>query len=371
MTRLLVTGGAGFIGSAIVRRALAEGYEVRVLDSLRADVHGDGAASGSGVADAASGSRASDRAATVPDGVDFVLGDVRDDTVLDAALDGIDVVCHQAAKVGLGVDFQDAPDYVSSNDTGTAHVLAAMDRHGVGRLVVASSMVVYGEGAYATAAGDPTRPPARRREDLDAGRFDPIGPDGEPLVPGLIDEDAALDPRNVYAQTKVAQEHLASSWARATGGRAIALRYHNVYGPGMPANTPYAGVASLFRSALARGEAPRVFEDGRQRRDFVHVDDVAGANAASIAATADLPDDSFRAYNVGSGTVHTIGEMASAIAGPDGPQPIVTGEYRLGDVRHVTASSERIGRELGWHAEVDFERGMREFATAPLRAAVR
>lgn len=355
MSRLLVTGGAGFIGSAIVRRALAEGHEVRVLDSLRADVHGDTA----------------DGHAPVPDGVAFVRGDVRDDAVLEAALDGIDVVCHQAAKVGLGVDFQDAPDYVSSNDTGTAHVLAAMDRHGIGRLVVASSMVVYGEGAYATASGAPTRPPARRREDLDAGRFDPIGPDGEPLVPGLIDEDAALDPRNVYAQTKVAQEHLASSWARATGGRAIALRYHNVYGPGMPANTPYAGVASLFRSALARGEAPRVFEDGRQRRDFVHVDDVAGANAASIAATADLPDDSFRAYNVGSGTVHTIGDMAAAIAGSDGPQPVVTGEYRLGDVRHVTASSERIGRELGWHAEVDFERGMREFATAPLRAAVR
>ncbi len=274
-------------------------------------------------------------------------GDVRDRISLDAALDGVDVVCHQAAKVGLGVDFQDAPDYVSSNDAGTAHVLAGMDRHGIGRLVVASSMVVYGEGAYTTASGEPVRPPARRRADLDAGEFDPIGPDGKPLLPGLIDESAALDPRNVYAQTKVAQEHLASSWSRATGGRAIALRYHNVYGPGMPANTPYAGVASLFRSALARGEAPRVFEDGRQRRDFVHVDDVAGANAASIAATADLPAETFRAYNVGSGIVHTIGEMAAAIAGPEGPQPVVTGEYRLGDVRHVTASSDRIAAELG------------------------
>lgn len=356
MTRLLVTGGAGFIGSAIVRRALADGHEVRVLDSLRDDVHGDPA----GVI-----------RAHQQQGIAFVHGDVRDRVALDAALDGIDVVCHQAAKVGLGVDFQDAPDYVSSNDAGTAHVLAGMDRHDIGRLVVASSMVVYGEGAYTTASGEPTRPPARRREDLDAGRFDPIGPDGQPLLPGLIDESAALDPRNVYAQTKVAQEHLASSWARATGGRAIALRYHNVYGPGMPANTPYAGVASLFRSALARGEAPRVFEDGAQRRDFVHVDDVAGANAASIAATADLPSDTFRAYNVGSGTVHTIGDMAAAIAGPDGPQPVVTGEYRLGDVRHVTASSARIAAELGWHAEVDFEAGMRDFATAPLRSAVR
>ncbi|MGN8051242.1 NAD-dependent epimerase/dehydratase family protein [Curtobacterium sp. 22159] len=356
MSRLLVTGGAGFIGSAIVRRARAEGHEVRVLDSLRDDVHG-------APADVVAAHQQQD--------IEFVHGDVRDRIALDAALDGVDVVCHQAAKVGLGVDFQDAPDYVSSNDAGTAHVLAGMDRHGIDRLVVASSMVVYGEGAYATASGEPVRPPARRRADLDAGVFDPIGPDGQPLVPGLIDESATLDPRNVYAQTKVAQEHLASAWARATGGRAIALRYHNVYGPGMPANTPYAGVASLFRSALARGEAPRVFEDGRQRRDFVHVDDVAGANTVSISATEDLPAETFRAYNVGSGVVHTIGEMAAAIAGPDGPQPVVTGEYRLGDVRHVTASSDRIAAELGWRAGVDFERGMREFRSAPLRAAVR
>ena len=356
MTRLLVTGGAGFIGSTIVRQAMAAGYEVRVLDSLRTDVHGDPEA-------VVTAHRTA--------GIELVHGDVRDRVALDAALHQVDVVCHQAAKVGLGVDFQDAPDYVSSNDAGTAHVLAAMDRLDLGRLVVASSMVVYGEGAYTTADGEPLRPPARRREDLDAGQFDPIGPDGRPLLPGLIDESAALDPRNVYAQTKVAQEQLASSWTRATGGRAVALRYHNVYGPGMPANTPYAGVASLFRSALARSEAPRVFEDGAQRRDFVHVDDVAGANLAAITATESAPAESFRAFNVGSGTVHTIGEMAAAIAGPDGPQPVVTGEYRLGDVRHVTASSARIAEELGWHAQVDFTAGMRDFATAPLRAAVR
>jgi dTDP-L-rhamnose 4-epimerase len=354
-TRLLVTGGAGFIGSEIVRHAVAAGATVRVLDSFRADVHGDPT-----------------RLVAELDalGVEVVRGDVRDGAAVEAALDGIDVVCHQAAKVGLGVDFQDAPDYVSSNDVGTATVLAAMDRAGVDRFVVASSMVVYGEGAYRTASGDPARPPARRREDLDAGRFDPIGPDGHALVPELIDEDAALDPRNVYAQTKVAQEHLASSWARAARGRAVALRYHNVYGPGMPANTPYAGVASLFRSAIARGEAPRVYEDGGQRRDFVHVADVADANLAAIAATASAAPDSFRAHNVGSGHVHTIGEMAAAIAGPDGPRPVVTGEYRLGDVRHVTASSARIARELGWSARVDFTDGMRDFATAPLRAAV-
>ncbi|MEB0004806.1 NAD-dependent epimerase/dehydratase family protein, partial [Cryobacterium sp. RTC2.1] len=165
---------------------------------------------------------------------------------------------------------------------------------------------------------------------------------------------------------------LASSWARSTGGRALALRYHNVYGPGMPQNTPYAGVASLFRSALERGEAPRVFEDGRQRRDFVHVADVASANLAALEHTADAPAALFRAFNVGSGVVHSIGDMAGALSrAADGPDPVTTGEYRLGDVRHITASSERLRTELGWMPAVTFADGMRAFATAPLRAAVR
>jgi dTDP-L-rhamnose 4-epimerase len=343
---LLVTGGAGFIGSAVVEQALDRGWSVRVLDSLRPDVHGG--------------------PPTLDPRVDFVHGDVRDAAVVDAALVGVDAVCHQAAKVGLGVDFQDAPDYVDSNEHGTAVLLAAMDRAGVDRLVVASSMVVYGEGSYRTAAGETERPAPRRIADLDAGVAD-----GELLEPQLIAEDAPLDPRNVYAITKLTQEHLSTSWARSTGGRAAALRYHNVYGPGMPQNTPYAGVASLFRSALERGEAPRVYEDGAQRRDFVHVRDIASANLAALAWTAGQQPDTFRPFNVGSGTVHTIGEMAEALAREaGGPAPVVTGQYRAGDVRHVTASSARLRDELGWSPSVSFEEGMREFATAPLRAAV-
>jgi len=189
------------------------------------------------------------------------------------------------------------------------------------------------------------------------------------LEPLLIDEDAPLDPRNVYASSKLGQEYLATTWARSTGGAAAALRYHNVYGPGMPQNTPYAGVASLFRSALERGEAPRVFEDGRQRRDFVHVRDVAAANLAAIEWTARATGS--RAFNVGSGDVHTIGEVAEQLSAHSaGPAPVITGEYRLGDVRHITASSERLKSELGWAPTMTFEAGMREFATAPLRAAV-
>ena len=349
--RVLITGGAGFIGRAIVAQALARGHEVRVLDSLRDDVHGT--------------------AEALPDGVEFVAGDVRDRAIVDAALRGVDAVSHQAAKVGLGVDFGDAPDYVGSNALGTAVVLAAAAEAGIRRLVVASSMVVYGEGAYLD-HGQRVRPPARAVSDLDAGRFDPIGASGDALVPDLILEDDPLDPRNVYAATKLAQEHLAASWARSTGGVVTALRYHNVYGPGMPQNTPYAGVASLFRSAIARGEAPRVFEDGAQRRDFVHVADIASANLAALDRTADAAPGSSRAFNVGSGAVHTIGEVAEALSRHSGgPPPIVTGEHRLGDVRHITASSARLRDELGWAPAVGFDDGMREFATAPLRAAVR
>lgn len=327
--------------------------------------------------------------------VEFVHGDVTDPATVVRALEHIDLVCHQAAKVGLGVDFADAPDYVHSNEVGTAVLLAAMAERGIRRLVLASSMVVYGEGSYRGTNGF-TRPGPRFASDLDAGRFDPLDPaTGQALEPVLVSETDPLDPRNVYASSKLGQEYLATAWARSTGGRVAALRYHNVYGPGMPQNTPYAGVASLFRSAIERGEAPRVYEDGRQRRDFVHVRDIAAANIVALdftaadftardvtATKATSPGDAaaageslnsgeFRAFNVGSGIVHTIGDMASALAASaDGPTPIVTGQYRLGDVRHITASSERLRHELGWSAQISFEEGMREFATAPLRAAV-
>ncbi|MFG3659178.1 NAD-dependent epimerase/dehydratase family protein [Streptomyces sp. NPDC047706] len=331
--RVLITGGAGFIGSHVVEALAAAGHEPVVYD-----VRGD------------------------------PRSDVRDLDAVRRALPGIDAVCHQAAMVGLGTGFADAPEYVSSNDLGTAVLLTAMGQTGVRRLVLAGSMVVYGEGRYRCPRHGTVRPGPRAVADLAAGRFEPPCPDcGAALEPGLVEEDAPLDPRNVYATTKLAQEHLAAAWARATGGSAVSLRYHNVYGPRMPRDTPYAGVASFFRSALARGEAPRVFEDGRQRRDFVHVRDVAAANVAALEASSE--PGALTAYNTGSGEPHTVGEMARALAAAyGGPEPVVTGEYRLGDVRHITADSARLRCRLGWKPGVGFADGMREFARAELGA---
>jgi dTDP-L-rhamnose 4-epimerase len=189
--------------------------------------------------------------------------------------------------------------------------------------------------------------------------FEPACPAcGRPLAPTLVDEGTAFDPRNAYAASKVAQEHFARTWAHETGGAVTALRYHNVYGPGMPEGTPYAGVAAVFRTALRSGAAPEVFEDGGQRRDFVHVRDVA---AATVAAMEGI--DGARAYNVGSGTPRTVGELAGALsAALGGPDPVITGRFRLGDVRHITADCDRLRNELRWAPAVAFDDGIAELA---------
>jgi dTDP-L-rhamnose 4-epimerase len=341
--RTLVTGGAGFIGQHVVRALLSRGHSVRVLDSLRPDVHAD-------------------QQWKPPADVELQIADVRDTAAVDRALSGMDTVLHLAAKVGLGVDVGDLPDYVSSNDVGTAELLAGMARVGVSRLTLASSMVVYGEGVGQCARHGVVSPAPRLESDLAAGQFEPPCPlCRQPLQTELVSESAPFDPRNAYASSKVAQEFYCSNWARATGGSVAAMRYHNVYGPGMPRNTPYAGVAAIFTSALRRGEAPSVFEDGRQRRDFVHVRDVA---AATVLACENR-GTGVRAFNVGSGTPRTVGDMARALAAAmKGPEPVVTGQYRLGDVRHITADSSRLREELHWLPAVDFATGMAELAAS-------
>ncbi|GAB3870712.1 NAD-dependent epimerase/dehydratase family protein [Kibdelosporangium lantanae] len=338
--RVLLTGGAGFIGSHIADLLVERGHEVVLLDSLLPQAH-----------------------TGIPEWTtDLVHGDVQDYSLVRDLLTGVDAVCHQAAVVGHGLDPSDAPMYVLNNDHGTAVLLAAMHAADVRRLVLASSMVVYGEGRYSCATHGTVRPGPR---EVSSGEFEPPCPTcGAALAWAPVPEDAPLEPRSTYAATKLAQENLASAWARQAGGSVWALRYHNVYGPRMPRDTPYAGVASLFRSALERGEAPTVLEDGRQTRDFVHVRDVAMANVLAL----ETPADGFTAVNVCSGEPHTVGDMATALASAfGGPSPRIVGGARAGDVRHVVASPVRARELLGFHAQVGFAEGIKAFATDPLR----
>jgi dTDP-L-rhamnose 4-epimerase len=320
--KVLLTGGAGFIGRPTARALCEAGADVTIFD----------------------------RAADPRD-------DITDLDRLRAAVHGCDAVVHLAAKVGLGLGLEDIDDYVRSNDLGTAIVLRAAAAGNVRRLVYASSMVVYGEGAYECPRHGPVKPPPRTPVDLSAGRFDPRCPVcGADLVPGLVPESASFDPRNTYAATKVHGEHLADTWAREMNASAAALRFHNVYGPGLPIDTPYAGVAGLFRSRLMHGEPPLVYEDGRQRRNFVHVDDIAQAVVA--ATVVDLPPGR-TAVNVGASEMHTVGQMAELMStAMGGPPPVTTGQYRLGDVRHITADCSKAARVLGWSSRIRLEDGI-------------
>ena len=346
--RVLLTGSAGFIGTAVGQALEEAGEEVVRVDAMLAQAHGDNS----------------------PPPAGTHLLDVRDAAAWGSLLHGVDVVCHQAALVGAGVRVGDLPDYAAHNDLGTAALLAAMHGARVDRLVLASSMVVYGEGRYVCGTHGVQTPPARSRTALDAGEFENRCPGCDaPLGWELVDEDARLEPRSAYAASKLAQEHYASSWARQAEAAAVALRYHNVYGQGMPRDTPYSGVAAMFRSSIERGEPPRVFEDGGQMRDFVHVSDVAAANVAAMRAVVASAPGAFAAYNVCSGEPISIRRVADLVVEGTGAglTPVVTGEYRAGDVRHVVASPERARVELRFSAAVTPEEGLRAFATAPLR----
>lgn len=338
-----MTGAAGFIGSQVSAALVARGHEVVGVDMLLPAAHGAGA--------------------QLPDGV--VDADVADADALAPLLAGIDVVCHQAAMVGAGVDAADAPAYGRHNDYATTVLLAQMFAAGVSRLVLASSMVVYGQGGFECPTHGAVDPLPRRRADLDAGMFEHRCPIGDEEVHWtLVNEDAPLRPRSLYAASKTAQEHYALAWAEATGGSAVALRYHNVYGPGMPRDTPYSGVAAIFRSALEKGRAPKVYEDGGQMRDFVHVSDIAAANV--LATESD--SSGFLTANVCSGQPIPILKVAEVVCqARGGPAPEVTGQYRSGDVRHIVASAAGAEQTLGFKAAVSPQDGLREFAFAPLR----
>ncbi|GAB3768647.1 NAD-dependent epimerase/dehydratase family protein [Microlunatus parietis] len=344
--RVLVTGAAGFIGSTIMDRLRATGHAAVGLDLLLPKAH---------------------PAAAPPPWADpeLIIGDLRDPEVVDRALAGVDAVCHQAAMVGVGVTVADLPDYTAHNLLGTATLLAGMARAGVRRLVLASSMVIYGPGGYRCPADGAVRPLDRRPEDLAAGRYEPRCPhcSGD-LVDTPVGEDAPADPQNTYAVTKHGQELLAASWARETGAAVTALRYHNVYGPRLPRDTPYAGVAAIFRSALAAGSPPRVYEDGRQRRDFVHVHDVARANQLALERLDADPGHEILPLNIASGEPHTVAELAEVLSATlAGPPPIIVGGGRATDARHIVASPTRARTVLGFTARIRFAEGIAGLAT--------
>jgi dTDP-L-rhamnose 4-epimerase len=340
----LITGGAGFIGAHLARRLLGRGDRVRVLDALDAQVH-----------------PAEVRPPYLDPEVELVVGDVRDPAAVRGALDGIDAVVHLAARVGVGQSMYEIEGYTDVNVRGTAVLLEALVARPVERLVVASSMSVYGEGLYATPDGVACTDVVRRRPDLEAGRWDPVGPDGEALVPLPTPESKTPNLASVYALGKFDQERLSLVIGEAYGIPTVALRFFNVYGPNQALSNPYTGVLAIFASRLLNGRRPMVFEDGLQRRDFVSVHDVAAACARALDADAAVG----QACNVGSGRSASVLEIASRLAtilGRTDLEPEVSGTFRTGDIRHCFADVTRAERLLGYRPAVPLERGLEELA---------
>jgi dTDP-L-rhamnose 4-epimerase len=341
--RVLITGGAGFIGCHVARALLARGHEVRVLDCLLPQVHGT-----------------PQRPSALPRAVELIDGDVRDRETVADALRGIDRVIHLAAEVGVGQSMYAVDRYVSVNDLGTATLLQALTARPVERIVVASSMSVYGEGLYRNADGAAVETAERSSRET-AGSWDPVDAMGRPLTPVATPEWKRPSLASVYAITKYVQERLTLTVAGAYGIEAVALRLFNVYGPGQALSNPYTGVLAIFASRLLNGKAPMVFEDGRQRRDFVHVEDVAEAFAVAL----EHPKAPGGVFNIGSGADRSVTEvaelLASAMARPD-LQPEILDRSRKGDIRHCFADTTKARDELGFVAKRDFSKGLSELA---------
>lgn len=342
--RVLVTGGAGFIGSHLADELLAAGHQVRALDSLDPQVHGARAA----------------RPEYLDRRVDLRIGDVRDPRAVRRALAGVDIVYHLAAKVGVGQSMYQPAEYASVNTVGTSVLLEELASSPVQRLIVASSMSVYGEGRVRDAAGRLFDPPERSLEQLRRGQWDPQGPDGLPLHPVPTPESKCPALSSVYAMTKYDQERLCLMFGAAYHIPTVALRFFNVYGPRQALSNPYTGVLAIFACRLLNGSPPMIFEDGQQERDFVSVHDVARACVAAM----DAPDAPGQAINIGSGasvTVRKIARELGAVMQRDIP-PTITERYRAGDIRHCFADIELAQRVLRYRPRTSFHEGLRELA---------
>ncbi|HSS81010.1 MAG TPA: NAD-dependent epimerase/dehydratase family protein [Gaiellaceae bacterium] len=338
MEHVLVTGGAGFIGSHLVDELLRAGHRVRVLDSLVEQVHGD-----------------SERPEYLAADAELIAGDVRNAEVVRDALEGIDSVVHLAARVGVGQSMYEPAEYAAANTAGTGVLLEALLDHPVRKLVVASSMSIYGEGAY-----EPAPATERTREQLERGDWEPRGPNGERLEPVPTPESKEPALTSIYALTKYDQERMCLLYGAAYDVPAVALRFFNVYGPRQALSNPYTGVLAIFASRLLNDHAPVVYEDGGQRRDFVHVTDVA--RACRLALEQDGANG--QAVNVGSRKSASVLEIAETLARllDRKIEPELPGKFRAGDIRHCFADVSRAREALGFEAEVPFEQGLAELA---------
>lgn len=343
MSRVLVTGGAGFIGSHVADDLLRQGNDVRVLDNLTPQVHEGG-----------------NRPAYLSHDVELIHGDVRDRAAVRSALQGVDQVIHLAARVGVGQSMYEIEEYMSANTTGTAALLQELLDHPVERLVVASSMSIYGEGLYESEAGTLTPAVERSRSQMAAGEWDPRGPNDEVLRPVATTEDKAPSLSSVYALGKYDQERLSLLFGNAYDIPTVALRFFNVYGPNQALSNPYTGVLAIFAARLLNERAPMIFEDGEQKRDFVWVSDVA--RACRLALQKD--EAAGHAINIGSGESVTVNDIASKLAAILGKdlQAEVTGKYRVGDIRHCFADISLARKLLDYEPEMTLDQGMREIA---------
>lgn len=342
---ILITGGAGFIGSHLADALLAAGHRVRAFDNLSPQVHGPDAR----------------RPDYLDRDIELVVGDIRDRDRLRGALEGIDAVYHLAAIVGVGQSMYEVARYTDVNNVGTATLLDLIAQKPVERLVVASSMSIYGEGLYRRGDGGLVNDAERELARLKRGHWEPRDPSGQALLPVATPESKTPCLSSVYALSKYDTERMSLIVGRAYGVPTVALRFFNVYGPRQALSNPYTGVLAIFASRLLNRRPPLINEDGQQRRDFVSVHDVARAATLALASS-EAPG---LAINVGSGVVRTIQDVARSVASAVGREDIaaeVTGRYRFGDIRHCFPDITLAREVLGYAPSVSFGDGLAELA---------
>lgn len=343
MKNILITGGAGFIGSHLCDELLQQNYSVKVLDNLSDQVHGPGQR----------------RPDYLNEHVELIEGDIRDGQLVEDLVKEADAVFHLAALVGVGQSMYEIRNYTDVNNLGTATLLEAIIKYPVSKLVVASSMSIYGEGLYLDPTGNKYHSANRSLEQLKNNDWEVYSPDGREMEPIATDENKIPDLSSVYALSKYDQERLCLMTGKAYNIPVSALRFFNVYGTRQSLSNPYTGVMAIFSSRLLNNRPPLIFEDGNQQRDFIHVSDIARACRLAL----EIPESNGEVYNIGSGEHYTISSLARILAktmGKEHIEPEITGEYRVGDIRHCFADISKAKKMLGFKPRVNLSQGMKE-----------